>query len=211
MKSLSSYMSSLPLLAILRGVQTSECLAIADALVDAGFRCIEIPLNSPQAMKSIELLAKHFPDDVLFGAGTVMTETQVEQVYQSGGRLIVMPHTDIGVIGAAKRRGMICAPGVATLTEAFSALEAGADALKLFPSESVPPAVLRAWRTVLPPDALCLPVGGVKPEDMAAYIDAGASGFGLGSNLYRPGNSSESVSNNAHGYIAALKAIRSLK
>ncbi len=200
---LSTYLAPMPLIAILRGVQTDECVEIARGIYDAGFRCIEIPLNSPNAIHSIALLVQHLPKDCLIGAGTVMNGEQVSAVHQAGGKLIVMPHADPLVIRAAKALQMFCAPGVATLTEAFSALQAGADGLKLFPSESVPPSVLKAWRTVLPPSTLCLPVGGVKPEGMKNYVDAGAYGFGLGSNLYHAGLSAAQTKVNAEAYVQA--------
>nr|WP_315476997.1 2-dehydro-3-deoxy-6-phosphogalactonate aldolase [uncultured Undibacterium sp.] len=205
--SLSSYLSPIPLIAILRGIQSSECVDVARTIYDAGFRCIEIPLNSPDAIASIALLAQHLPKDCLIGAGTVMTPDQVAAVHQAGGRLIVMPHADTAVIRAAKALNMLCTPGVATLTEAFAALHAGADALKLFPSESVPPSVLKAWRSVLPATTVCLPVGGVKPDGMQAYVDAGAQGFGLGSNLYKAGWNVEQVRANADAYVTAWRAL----
>ena len=206
--SLSSYLSPIPLIAILRGIQTNECLETARTIYDAGFRCIEIPLNSPNAIDSIALLAQHLPDDCLVGAGTVMTSEQVAAVHQVGGRLIVMPHADTAVILAAKSLSMLCTPGVASLTEAFAALQAGADALKLFPAESVPPSVLKAWRTVLPASTICLPVGGVKPDGMQAYVEVGAQGFGLGSNLYRAGWDVSQVRASADAYVATWLTIK---
>nr|WP_314863046.1 2-dehydro-3-deoxy-6-phosphogalactonate aldolase [uncultured Undibacterium sp.] len=205
--SLSSYLSPIPLIAILRGIQSSECVDVARTIYDAGFRCIEIPLNSPDAIASVASLAQHLPKDCLIGAGTVMTPDQVAAVHQAGGRLIVMPHADTAVIRAAKGLNMLCTPGVATLTEAFAALHAGADALKLFPSESVPPSVLKAWRSVLPATTVCLPVGGVKPDGMQVYVDAGAQGFGLGSNLYKAGWNVEQVRANADAYVTAWRAL----
>ncbi len=194
---------SLPLIAILRGIQHHEVVEFGLALYAQGFRCIEVPLNSPNAIESIRLLVEALPADCCLGAGTVMTTNQVEQVYAAGGRLIVMPHSDSKIIHAAKRLDMSCAPGVATLTEAFAALEAGADAIKCFPSESVPPSVLKAWRSVLPSEVLCLPVGGVTPDAMAGYVKAGASGFGLGSNLYRAGDALAVVVQRAQDYVDA--------
>lgn len=202
---LSDYFIEFPFIAILRGIQSHECVAVGETLVQVGFRCIEVPMNSPNAVDSIRLLANHLPSTCLVGAGTVMSETQVEQVYQAGGRLIVMPHADIAVIRAAKQRGMICTPGVATLTEAFSALAHGADALKLFPAESVPPSVLKAWRSVLPAATICLPVGGVQPQGMADYLRVGANGFGLGSNLYQAGDSVDQVNIKAQAYTSAWR------
>lgn len=207
---LSDYMADLPLLAILRGIQNHECVAIAEALVDTGFRCIEVPLNSPNAVESIRLLAQHFSNDYLIGAGTVLSLQQVSDVQQAGGRLIVMPHADSKIIRAAKQAQMICTPGVASLTEAFSALENGADGLKLFPAESIAPAVFKAWRTVLPASTICLPVGGVKPDGMAPYLAAGANGFGLGSNLYKAGDSVAQVRQNADAYVKAWRQLQAV-
>jgi 2-dehydro-3-deoxyphosphogalactonate aldolase len=201
---LASTLSKLPLLAILRGIQTHECEEIALGLYQQGFRCIEIPLNSPEAVRSIHQLAQILPEDCLVGAGTVLTAEQVLQVQQAGGRLIVMPHTDTALISFTKQQGMVCFPGVATISEAFAALQAGADGLKLFPTESVPPSVLKAWRTVLPADCLCLPVGGVKPAGMQAYLQAGANGFGLGASLYQAGWSVQQVRQAASEFVAAL-------
>lgn len=206
---LSDYFNELPLIAILRGIQNHECVEIGQVLVHAGFRCIEVPMNSPNALESISLLVQHLPRNCLIGAGTVMNEQQLDQIHQLGGRLIVMPHADVKLIHAAKQRGMICTPGVATLTEAFAALAHGADALKLFPAESVPPSVLKAWRTVLPASTLCLPVGGVRPDGMSAYLNAGANGFGLGSNLYQAGDTVAQVKNRADAYVSAWKLMSS--
>jgi 2-dehydro-3-deoxyphosphogalactonate aldolase len=203
MVSLKQSLSTLPLIAILRGIQNHEVVEYGRALYAQGFRCIEVPLNSPNAMESIRLLVEALPSDCSLGAGTVMTTAQVEQVDAAGGRLIVMPHSDSKIIDAAKKLGMCCAPGVATLTEAFAALEAGADAIKCFPSESVPPSVLKAWRSVLPTEVLCLPVGGVTPDAMSGYVKAGASGFGLGSNLYRAGDTIDVLKQHASDYVKA--------
>lgn len=207
MTELKHYLGNLPLLAILRGITTDECTSIADALLDTQFSCMEIPLNSPNALQSIAKLAQHLPAHCLLGAGTVMTRAQVQAVHDAGGRLIVMPHANLELIRCAKALGMLCIPGVATLTEAFAALDAGADALKLFPSESVPPSVLQAWRSVLPQEIICMPVGGVKPEDMADYRQAGAYGFGLGSHLYRAGDSAAQVASRAQVYVSAWRAL----
>jgi len=175
-----------PFIAILRGVKPDEVLGLAEELVAAGFGIIEVPLNSPEPLRSIELLAKAFPN-ILIGAGTVMTADAVAHVEQAGGRLILMPHSDGTVVRAAKERSLACVPGVATPTEAFAALANGADALKLFPAEQMPPAVVGAWRAVLPQGTLLVPVGGISPDKVASYRAAGAGGFGLGSALYKPG------------------------
>ncbi len=193
------------LIAILRGVQPHEVVAIGHALYDAGFRTIEVPLNSPEPLASIRALRDALPIDCLVGAGTVLTPQACADVAAAGGQVVVMPHSDPAVIRAAKAAGMACAPGVATLTEAFAALAAGADVLKLFPAEALAPAVLKAWRAVLRPPVALLPVGGITPDNLAPYIAAGASGFGLGSALYRPGDSAEQVARNAAAFIQAWR------
>ena len=210
-KNLKPYISSLPFIAILRGIQTHECEAVVAGLYDAGFRCIEIPLNSPDALKSIELLAKKMPVDCLLGAGTVLTKLSVNQVAQAGGKLIVMPHCDTELILESNRLDLFSTPGVATLSEAFAALNCSASALKLFPSESVAPSVLKNWRTVLPKDALCLPVGGIKPASMKEYLLAGANGFGLGAALYQPGMSAQEVKSKAEDFKKSLVLENSAK
>ncbi len=177
-------LEELPLVAILRGLRPDEAEPVGDALVEAGFRILEVPLNSPEPMASIERLAKRFPH-CLVGAGTVLHASDVARVAAAGGELVVAPNFDAGVVAAARRAGLLAIPGVATPTEAFAALAAGARCLKLFPAESIGPAVVRAWRAVLPADVPLLPVGGITPERMREYLEAGASGFGLGSALYR--------------------------
>ena len=186
---MNEWLHPLPLVAILRGLSPEQALDVGGAIVDAGWRILEVPLNSPRPLESIRLLSDAFGQRCLVGAGTVLSPAQVHEVAAAGGRLIVMPHADTAVIAAAKRAGLYCTPGVATPTEAFAALHAGADALKIFPAESMPPAVVKAWRAVLPPDLALLPVGGIAPDDMKAYVDAGARGFGIGSALYAPGRS----------------------
>ena len=203
----ADYLSPLPLVAVLRGITPEETPSIAQALVDEGFRILEVPLNSPRAFESIGMLAKDYGDRCLVGAGTVIDVSDVACVRGAGGRLIVMPHADIGVVREAKRHAMICVPGVATPTEAFAALAAGADALKLFPAEAMVPAVLRAWRAVLPASALVLPVGGFRPDNMAPWWAEGAAGFGTGSNLYKPGADVSHVQATARTYAAAFRAL----
>ncbi|TWI62908.1 2-dehydro-3-deoxyphosphogalactonate aldolase [Pseudoduganella lurida] len=193
----------LPLVAILRGLQPTEAEGIGAALYDAGFRIIEVPLNSPQPFDSIEKLARSLPADAIIGAGTVLDTEAVAQVRDAGGRIIVMPHADLDVIRAAKAAGMVCVPGVATPTEAFAARQAGADALKLFPAELVTPAIVRALRAVLPKELRLLPVGGITPDNMAEYRAAGVAGFGLGSALYKPGMDAATVGANARRFAAA--------
>lgn len=203
---LASAMRHCGLVAILRGVQPGEVVAIGEALYEAGFRIIEVPLNSPEPLASIRALRDALPADVLIGAGTVIRPEDCAAVAGAGGQIVVMPHSDAAVIRAAKAAGMACAPGVATLTEAYAALAAGADALKLFPAEALAPAVLKAWRAVLRPPVALLPVGGITPEGIAAYARAGASGFGLGSALYKPGDSAADVARHAAAFMQAWRA-----
>lgn len=200
--SLGSAMAALPLIAILRGVQPHEAVPIGQALVDAGWHIFEVPLNSPQPLQSIANLHHAFPN-LLLGAGTVLRPEQVSEVHQAGGRLIVSPHFDAAVVRAAVDLGMVCLPGVATPTEAFAALDAGATGLKLFPAEMIPPAAVKAMRAVLPPATVLLPVGGIDASNIRAYVSAGASGFGIGSTLYKPGMSAEQVHANALALRAA--------
>ena len=204
---LDQALQQLPLVAILRGVKPDEVEAIADALYTEGFRVIEVPLNSPQALDSIARLARRMPDDALIGAGTVLSADAVRDVQIAGGRLIVMPHADVAVIRVAKARGMACVPGAATPTEAFAALQAGADALKLFPAELVTPPVVKAMRAVLPRELRLLPVGGITPDNMTPYVKAGAAGFGLGSALYSPGLAAVDVAQRARAFVRAWRAL----
>jgi len=175
----------LPLIAILRGITPDEALSIGEALTRLDWRLIEVPLNSPEPLKSIALLASAFPD-ALVGAGTVLSASDVRDVHAAGGQLVVSPNFNPDVVQQAVRLGMVCLPGVMTATEAFAALQAGATGLKLFPAEMISPAVLGALRAVLPADVRLFPVGGVTTRSMAAYRAAGACGFGIGSALYRP-------------------------
>ena len=200
-------LAEFPLIAILRGVKPQEAVAIGEALVEAGFRIIEVPLNSPEPMQSIEALARRFPD-VLIGAGTVLDPADADRVKQAGGELILMPHSDPAVIARAKALSQSCVPGVATPTEAFAALKAGADALKMFPAEMLPPPVVKAWRAILPAATVLLPVGGVTPERLKPYWEAGARGFGLGSALYAPGLTASEVARNAQGFVAAAAELK---
>ena len=202
----TAWLQPLPLVAILRGLTPRDALDVGSALFDAGFRVLEVPLNSPQPLESIALLARELGDRCLVGAGTVLTPEQVAQVKDAGGKLIVMPHGDTVVIRAAKAAGMVCTPGVATPTEAFAALAAGADALKLFPAEQLPPSVLKAWSSVLPKGTALLPVGGITPDNMAPYRKAGAAGFGIGSALYSPGIDANEVARRARAFVDGWNA-----
>ncbi|WP_210324819.1 2-dehydro-3-deoxy-6-phosphogalactonate aldolase [Microvirga alba] len=201
-------MADLPLIAILRGLTPDNAEAVGNALVESGFRVIEVPLNSPDPFRSIEILARSLPKNVLVGAGTVLRLEDVSGVHDVGGKLIVMPHADLEVIRTAKEARLICTPGVATPTEAFAALKAGADGIKIFPAEGIPPVIVKAWRAVLPKDAIVLPVGGIKPETMKSYVEAGANGFGLGSALFTPGMSVEDIRRNAKAFEQAWRALR---
>jgi 2-dehydro-3-deoxyphosphogalactonate aldolase len=198
-------LNTLPLVAILRGLPAIDALEIGTALVDEGWRLIEVPLNSPQPLKSIETLAAAFPQ-ALIGAGTVLTTQQVNEVHAAGGRLVVSPNFNADVVRAAVQLGMVCLPGVATASEAFAALAAGANGLKLFPAELITPPVVKALRAVLNADTVLLPVGGITPSNMAVYRTAGANGFGLGSALYQPGMGAAGVAHKARAFIAAWRA-----
>lgn len=196
------------LIAILRGLRPEESVAIGEVLYDAGFRIIEVPLNSPQPFDSIRLLRNSLPADCLIGAGTVLSAEQVQQVKAAGGQLIVMPHSDPVVLKAAKEADLYLAPGVVTPTEAFAALAAGADVLKLFPAESLAPAVVKALLAVLPKGTALVPVGGISPDNMQPFLDAGVAGFGLGSGLFKPGMTVLQVADNAKAYAQAWQSLR---
>ena len=205
MTNLDEALDHLPLVAILRGLQPARAIETGEVLVDAGFRVIEVPLNSPEPLSSIERLATALGDRAIIGAGTVLRSADIGAVASAGGRLIVMPHADTSLIRQVDHLGLFSIPGVATPTEAFAALEAGADALKMFPAEAMPPAVVKAWRAVIRPDVKLLPVGGITPESMAAYLEAGASGFGLGSALFKPDLSLPTLAVNATAFIEAIR------
>ncbi|HEY9320413.1 MAG TPA: 2-dehydro-3-deoxy-6-phosphogalactonate aldolase [Achromobacter sp.] len=200
---LQTAMAHCGLIAILRGIKPAEAEPIGLELYRAGFRLIEVPLNSPDPLDSIRAMRAALPTDCLIGAGTVLNPDDCARIQDAGGELIVMPHSDAAVIRAAKALGMASCPGVATPTEAFAALAAGADVLKMFPAEQLGPAVLKAWRAVMRPPIALVPVGGITPDDLSIYAQAGASGFGLGSALYKPGLSATEVGQNARAFIAA--------
>jgi len=205
-ETLDAAMARCTLVAILRGVEPHEAEAIAGALIDAGFSMIEVPLNSPDPLASIEAVARRFGGEALIGAGTVLDMGQVRAVREAGGTLIVSPNTDPDVITAAAEAGMVTLPGYFTPSEGFAALKAGATGLKLFPAEAASPAVLKAQRAVLPRDTPVLVVGGITPDNMTPWRDAGAAGFGLGSALYKPGRSVSDVASAAAAFVAALRA-----
>ncbi len=196
-------LSPTPLIAILRGVKPEEAEAIASVLVEAGFGAIEVPLNSPEPLASIARIALRFGDRILVGAGTVLEPHEVDDVAEAGARLVVAPNADRAVIERAVKLKLVALPGVATMTEAFEALKAGASGLKLFPGEAIPPEVVRAWRSVLPKATALFPVGGVTPERIGPYRRAGADGFGIGSALYKPGASVEAVAHAARAFVKA--------
>lgn len=195
----------LPLVAILRGITPDEAQPVAEILLDCGFRYLEVPLNSPTPYDSIRLIRTTVGDRGYVGAGTVLNVQQVEEVAKAGGQLIISPNADAAVIGHSRYLNLISLPGVATPSEAFSALAAGASGLKFFPAENIPPAVIKALRAVLPQKLVCLPVGGIQPDplQMRAYIQAGSNGFGLGGGLYHPGISLTALRQRALAYQAA--------
>lgn len=201
---LKDWLARCPLVAILRGITPDEAVPVGEALVGAGITVLEVPLNSPEPVESIRRLAARFGDGALVGAGTLMTEEQLGQVAAAGGRLLVTPHADVALVRAAKRHGMLAAPGCFTPTEAFALLAAGADALKLFPAEAASPAVLRALLAVLPRGTAVLPVGGMGAETIPAWRAAGAAGFGIGSSLYKPGDAAATVGERATALRQAL-------
>jgi 2-dehydro-3-deoxyphosphogalactonate aldolase len=198
--------SACPLVAILRGLTPDAAADVGEALVAAGFTLIEVPLNSPEPLRSIALLAERLAGRALVGAGTVLTPSQVASVAAAGGTLVVSPNTDAAVIRATVAAGLISLPGYQTPTEAFAALAAGATALKLFPADVATPAALKAHRAVLPTDTRVLAVGGVTPDSIAGWRQAGADGFGLGSSLYRPGKPAADVARDAAAFVAADRA-----
>ena len=195
----------LPFIAILRGMKPEEAPWVMETLIAADFQILEVPLNSPRRFESLAYLVRHAPAGSLIGAGTVLTEAEVDEVAATGAKLMIAPNCAPAVIAAAKARGLIALPGVATPTEAFAALQAGADGLKMFPGELLPPAAVKAWRAVLPKGTLLIPTGGVTPENVAAYRAAGADGFGIGSALYRPGMTRDELAQKAAAFVAAVR------
>lgn len=200
------FIQEAPLVAIIRGVKPEEAVAVGEALFSAGIRILEVPLNSPDPLESIRILAQSLGDRATVGAGTVLEPEQAEQVRQAGGQVIVSPNTYAPVIAAAAQAGMISLPGYFTPSEAFAALRAGATGLKLFPAEGASPAVVKGQRAVLPKDVPLLVVGGVQPDTMQPWLAAGADGFGLGGGLYKPGQSAEATAAKARAYVEGVRA-----
>jgi len=205
--SLDALMQEFPMVAILRGITPDEVVEHTQVLIDSGFRLIEVPLNSPDAFTSIRMLQDTFGHQVLIGAGTVLTMAQLTELVATGAQLMVCPHTDVELIKAAKVAGLYAMPGFFTASEAFAALHAGADAVKLFPAEALPSInVVKALGAVIPAKTWLCPVGGVNPENVAEYLQVGARGFGLGSALYKKGQSVATTKDNAEAFMASWKA-----
>lgn len=204
-KTLQDALKALPLFAIIRGVEPKEAVAVCGALIEAGFRAIEVPLNSPEPMRSIEIMAKEFGGEAAIGAGTVLTETDVNAVADAGGVFTVAPNINEAVISAAIKKQLSPVPGVMTPTEAFRAIAAGATRLKLFPADGLPPAHLKAMRAVLAPEIEVFAVGGINEGNMATWRAAGAAGFGMGSSIYKPGDAPDAVLRNAQTTIEKYK------
>jgi 2-dehydro-3-deoxyphosphogalactonate aldolase len=199
-----AHMDSLPLVAILRGLKPEEALDVGHAIVNAGFHILEVPLNSPDPLRSIQRLAEAFPN-ALVGAGTVTTAQQVRDIKAAGGQIIISPHLDDNVVCEAVNLGLISMPGVATPSEAFRAIALGAHALKLFPAEMISPSVVKSMRAVLPSHIRLIPVGGIGTHNMVDYRKSGASGFGIGSALFAPGKSAQAVGQSAAAFVQAWK------
>ena len=200
-----AHLAACPLIAIVRGLVPEEAEAVGAALIDAGIRIIEVPLNSPRPFDSIGILARAFGAQATIGAGTVLDAVDVARVQEAGGVLTVSPNTALPVLAATVAAGMVAAPGFFTPSEAFAALGAGAHALKLFPAEAATPAVAKALLAVLPKGTDLIIVGGVTPQGMAPWLAAGATGFGLGSGLFKPGMTAAEVGGRARGYVGAYE------
>ncbi|MDB5490694.1 MAG: 2-dehydro-3-deoxy-6-phosphogalactonate aldolase [Micavibrio sp.] len=197
--------SEAPLIAILRGVQPEQVVAYGKAIVDSGWRCIEVPLNSPSPLESIRNLYDYFGDSILTGAGTVLSAADVKAVVSAGGKLIVAPNTDASVVTEALAHNAVIMPGFLSATEAFQAYAYGARYLKLFPADAMGPAYIKAIRSVLPADARIIPVGGVTPDNLQAFREAGSAAFGVGSQLFKPGMSVDEVRARAEDFMSACK------
>lgn len=204
-QALLAHCREMPLVAILRGLDTNSAASIGLALVDSGFRILEVPLNRPGAIECIAILARTLPADVVVGGGTLLTPSDVRAVHEAGGQLMVAPNCNTVVISDAVACGMLCVPGIATPSEAFAALQAGAHALKVFPAEMVGGAGLKAMKSVLPPGTELWPVGGITPDNMRTWLSSGATGFGIGSSLYLPGDRAGEVLKKARLFVQTWK------
>jgi 2-dehydro-3-deoxyphosphogalactonate aldolase len=204
----SAWLERCPLVAILRGVQPAEAESICDALERAGICIVEVPLNSPSPLESISILSRSFGSRMLIGAGTLTDPSQVGEVAAAGGRLIVTPHADTAIVRTAKEAGLFAFPGFFNPTEAFALLQAGADAIKLFPAEVLGPTMLKALLAVLPKSTIVIPVGGVDANQVALWMAAGALGLGVGSSVYKPGDDARIVEGKARALVAAVRAYR---
>tara|TARA_Y200000002_G_scaffold100979_1_gene81895 strand:- start:1340 stop:1975 length:636 start_codon:yes stop_codon:yes gene_type:complete len=202
---LQTYLEELPLIAILRGITPTEACAVVEVLYQVGFRIVEVPLNSPEPLRSIKHIATAFGDRMLVGAGTVMRATDADAVCDVGARIIVSPNTDPEVIRASVDRGAISLPGAATPSEVFVALKAGAHGVKAFPAEMLTPSVIKSWRSVLPPEVPVVAVGGINTDNARAYWHAGVSGFGLGGALYKAGKSIDAIAADAAQFVSLLR------
>ena len=202
----NAHMDALPLVAILRGLKPEEALEVGQVIVNAGFHILEVPLNSPDPLRSIQILAEAFPN-ALVGAGTVTTAQQVRDIKAAGGQIIISPHLDDNVVCEAVNLGLISMPGVATPTEAFRAIALGAHGLKLFPAEMISPSIVKSMRAVLPGHVRLIPVGGIGARNMADYRQCGASGFGIGSALYAPGKTVQAIGESAAAFVRAWHAV----
>lgn len=202
---LAACLEKMPLIAILRGISPAEAIPVTEILFDEGFAIVEVPMNSPEPLESIRLIAEAYGDRMLVGAGTVMSADAVKSIAEVGGRLIVAPHFDPEVVITAKRLGLYCTPGIQTPSEAFAALKAGADGLKVFPAEACPPVVIKAIRAVLPKEVKVVPVGGISEKNMADYWKVNANGFGIGSNLYKAGKSLDDIRASAKALVASAR------
>jgi 2-dehydro-3-deoxyphosphogalactonate aldolase len=197
----------LPLVAILRGLEPERAAEVGEVLVESGFDIIEVPLNSPDPLTSIATLAKLLGDRALIGAGTVLTEAQVDALADIGAGLVVSPNCNPAVIRRTAARGMVSLPGVLTPTEMFAALEAGATGLKIFPAEMISPAIIKAVRAVLRPQVPVYAVGGINTANMGEYLAAGATGFGIGGSLFRPGKAIAEIATDARAMVEAFREV----
>jgi 2-dehydro-3-deoxyphosphogalactonate aldolase len=204
----TGWLERCPLIAILRGIQPAEAEPIGSALERAGVCVVEVPLNSPDPFKSISILSQRFGSRMLVGAGTLTKPSQVEEVANAGGKLVVTPHADTAIVRAAKQAGLLAVPGFFNPTEAFALLDAGADALKLFPAEVLGPGMIKAVRAVLPKGTMVIPVGGIDGANVSQWMAAGAAGLGVGSSLYKPGDDANAVEGKARVLMGAVQACR---